>query len=595
LEDRELLSATVQGTDPKGDHWTLQLFGPGTMNVSYVTPTGPQALTPGMKNTPVLIDTITISGTNGLASRLVGTVTPAPGSDGKVFFQNLLETGGVAQQHLDATDPIGQLQPPEVENGILAIKMPNFWLGNTRGTVPPADSRSSALLNPGQVPNFAEVGKINIPDGVSTLNFGGVDTKFTPTGGTPLAGNGQNNRFNVNLGVPFAIGTSIIVNKVVTDATAASSTTSAPANQDTVFFNVAGRMNLFQANEIDGDPKNPGTQFLNQTPTSTSSLLAGGTYVVDQDFDSIITQNIFNANQQFVLSQGLGLTGQGGFIRVGGNATEFTVMVDNNPSTSSGGASTNASIANFSIGGQTNDVLVLAGGTVRNAFFGLGMDNTKINADVIGGIQANRGVTDSQVTVARGIGRFVSGGDVVGSNVQSGYAMQFELDGADLLNGVPTPSIINRELNSNNLLGPLAGNGGQINARIAGDVVNSVFSASVEPVPNYFLANTPGVLTQPSTINFPFGAPGNVIYPRGVINAKVEGTINNSGIVSSNNQTVPGQISVGSGQAGNAFFAKVVKVQTGPVIPPVVPEPPYSGTVYGRYQRLVGVFARHKK
>ena len=67
LETRQLLSslstvptATVSGTDTKGDRWTLTLYGPGTLNVVDKNGT---AFTPANQFTPDDINTITVSGT----------------------------------------------------------------------------------------------------------------------------------------------------------------------------------------------------------------------------------------------------------------------------------------------------------------------------------------------------------------------------------------------------------------------------------------------------------------------------------------------------------------------------------------------------
>src|SRR5271166_474325 len=94
LETRELLSslstvptASVSGIDTKGAHWTLTLYGPGTINV--VDKNG-NAFSPATQFTPDDINTITVSGTVTSESRLVGKVTYVPsGSDGRVFFQQL--------------------------------------------------------------------------------------------------------------------------------------------------------------------------------------------------------------------------------------------------------------------------------------------------------------------------------------------------------------------------------------------------------------------------------------------------------------------------------------------------------------------------
>ena len=103
---------------------------------------------------------------------------------------------------------------------------------------------------------------INIPDGVNSLRFGGADTtKFFGTDPTQsLAQDGQNDQFLIRLGVPASIGTSIVVNKVISDAQAAAASTTGTANsptQKSVVFEVAGRINLFQANEIDGNTAIP--------------------------------------------------------------------------------------------------------------------------------------------------------------------------------------------------------------------------------------------------------------------------------------------------------------------------------------------------
>ena len=132
LETRQLLSslstvptATVSGTDTKGDKWTLTLYGPGTLNVVDKNGT---AFTPANQFTPDDISTITVSGTITSESRLVGKVNYVPAnSDGRVFFQQLT---------INNTGEYGQLNPALVhpkasipQNGIAAVDMPDFWLG----------------------------------------------------------------------------------------------------------------------------------------------------------------------------------------------------------------------------------------------------------------------------------------------------------------------------------------------------------------------------------------------------------------------------------------------------------------------------------
>ena len=283
LETRQLLSslsthpsASVTGTDAQGDVWTLTLLGPGTLNVvdqqgmAFPATNGsdngkPNVIPVGEKQD---INTITVSGTFTSQSRLVGKVTFVPAnSDGRVFFQQL---------SINSTGAYPQLNPALVhprastpQNGIAAVDMPNFWLGDTSGTAPTAKSNFHST----GTTQFFLAGGINAPEGINNLRFGGVDTTFTepvtaslPAGGEPLDKTDQNNEFVINLGPPIIGGTSIIVNKVITDA--GSSTTSVPFFQQSVTFAVNGRINLFQANEIDG---NAGlglvpTQF---TPTPT--------------------------------------------------------------------------------------------------------------------------------------------------------------------------------------------------------------------------------------------------------------------------------------------------------------------------------------
>ncbi len=251
LETRQLLSslstvptATVSGTDIKGDRWTLTLYGPGTLNV--VDSQG-NAFTPATKYTPDDINTITVSGTVTSESRLVGKVTYVPAnSDGRVFFQelNIDNTGAYSQLNTALVVPKAVLP----QNGIAAVDMPNFWLGYTSTTAPSVNSNFHQVNGT----PFLLAGGIDAPEGISTLRFGGVDTTYTTSGGTPLNLTGHNKEFVINLGPPVAGGTSIILNKVITDASPPGTASSTTVNQDSVTFVVNGRLSLFQANEIDG-------------------------------------------------------------------------------------------------------------------------------------------------------------------------------------------------------------------------------------------------------------------------------------------------------------------------------------------------------
>jgi hypothetical protein len=459
LETRKLLSTkTISGQDSDGDTWVLRLQGPGDLRITKQVDAQGNDQT---LDSASQIDTITIAGADPLSTRLIGQVKRGPNGDGKVFFNNIDELGGRAEG-------------PAATNGIYAIDMPDFWLGNTATAATPTAEPT-----------------ISIPDGVITLRFGGADTTFTPPGGTDLNTNNQSDTFNVNLGIPRTQGTTVIVNQVVTSGQAgAASSTGTPGTptQDSVVFNVAGRLNQFQANSILGNTAFPTTGFRG----------GGGTLVVSQT------------------DTATGVTGQIGFARVGGNATNFSVQ-------------TNDKISNYYVGGEANNVQILAPAGSRAIEFGKGMDTATILTHYIDSLQANRGAVNSNVTVDRNVGRVTFGGDVVDTNftagVQQGLAAVFSNQTA------PTTA-------------PTAQDGGAItNVLIAGNVMNSVFAASTEP------------------LNGTYGT-SDLLLPHGHIEAKVGGTIDNSTATPDSPNT--------------AFFSKYVKLDQGPVIPPSVPELPFG-------------------
>ncbi|MGC8639915.1 MAG: hypothetical protein ACP5XB_08585 [Isosphaeraceae bacterium] len=590
LETRKLLSAlsttptaTVSGTDLKGDHWTLTLYGPGTLNV--VDKNG-QAFTKANQNIPDNINTIIVSGTTTSQSRLVGKVTYVPpGSDGRVFFQQLTIENTAAYGHLDPN-----LVRPRLtgqQNGIAAVDIPNFWLGNTSGTAPTQNSLFHSTSNGlgGETP-FKVAGGIDAPEGINVLRFGGVDTTYTPPNGTPLNQTKQNNEFVINLGPPVSDGTSIILNKVISDAGSSTVASTTTTYQDAVTFVVNGRLNLFQANEIDGSTGTGlvPTQFI-EPSSSTTSLLAGGTYLVSD-------------------VGGGTSTGQIGNIRIGGNVTNFTAMALATDlfTFPSADPSTGPQVSNFFIGGETNNVILVAPAGSRNVQFGRGMDNVIINSAIISNLKANRGAIGSSITVKRTIGNLSIGGDVVNTNIQSGYAQELSavanvpltaLNGqtiaaAGVFNGQAPPTIVNRIQNTllnQPTYAPLAHGGGSIHGRIAGNVTNSVISVAVDPNPSGI--NNPGQYQLATSTNFPFGSPSNIILPGGNINVKVEGQIDNSGLQSGTNPLVSPDIA-----SNIAFFAKHVNLHKGPVVPPDVASAPYASPVpYGRSQSaLRGLF-----
>jgi len=564
LETRQLLSigisskldfsqptAVAKGTDPDGAQWTLRLYGPGALSV---VGTGGQVFSKSTQGISQSIQQITVGGAITTETRLVGTVKPTSTGNARVYFQNLFVTPSGELGKID----IGQVSNfRTVQNGIYAIDMPNFYLARTETTAPFLPTPIHALT-----PNTFEAGSINIPQGVITLRFGGVDVDYTPTvngvPGTPLNQTAQNNEFAIVLGTPIVQGTSIIVNSVNSDGEA-NSTSGSPPFQDYATFLVAGRLNLFQANEIDGNTTTSllPTQLVNSSFTA-STVSPGGTMVI---------------SAPTTLTAGSSAsTGQIGDVRIGGNVTNFTTLVTENVlDVEAAEGQLDAKISNFYIGGQTNHVLLIAPSGSRNVSFGLGMDNVTINSLAISSLRANRDAINSNVTVSRSIGNLLIGGDVDSTNVNVGESQSLFSDVATVVGvtspdhgaffGFPPPIVINPQMNPLTLnFEPFAQNGGTMNVRIAGSVTNSVFSASVDSNPS----GPAGPLTSPT-----FGKDeGDLVLPRGVINAKVEGTINNS-----NNAMV--------GDPSKAFFARLVRVGHGPVIPPTVPYAPLHGrTVY---------------
>jgi hypothetical protein len=552
-------TAQVSGTDPSGAHWTLKLYGPGTLNV--VDASG-VAFTKAGSQVPDSINTITVGGSITTETRLVGRVTPAPDGNSNVYFENLQVT---------PTGSLGRVDPGQVSNfrqqqlGIATIDMPGFYLAHTETSKP---SGTSPLHTGAQL-----AGSMNIPGGVINLRFGGVDADYTPPGGTPLNQTGQNNEFAINLGLPLVMGTSVIVNSITTDAQANSTTATAPF-QDMVTFLVNGRLNLFQANAINGNATSGlvPSQFLGSSAPTTGN--PGGTYLIS--------------------GGGSFGTGQIGDVRIGGNATNFTTIAEEYAITTTPvEGALDAKVSNFFIGGETNNVILMAPSGARNVAFGLGMDNTTINALAIQNLRANRDATNSTVTVSRSIQVLFIGGNVENTNIQAGYAQSLFAasifpssnpftSGGGVFFGSPPPTITNHKISpETQLLEPFAQNGGSITGRIAGNIVNSVLSASVDPNPSG-ITNSSGSFEQQNTPLFPFGAPDNLVLPRGSINVKFEGTADNS--------TNP--LVAVSAPPNAAFFANSVTIKKGPVIPPSVPYQPYvAPTTYHRGQvTLRGVF-----
>jgi hypothetical protein len=457
LEERMLLTSTITGYDVDGDRWVLKLEGPGALQVTKVPDASgnPQSL-----DSLSSIDTITVAGANPMTTRLVGQVIRGANGDGKVFFNHLTELGGRAENTTGT-------------NGIEAIDMPAFWLGQTLTTTGAAEP------------------SISIPDGVINLRFGGADTTYTPPGGTPLNTNNTADAFTVNLGLPRTQGTSILIDQSITSAQAGTTTSTGTAGtptQDSVTFTVSGRINQFQANGIQGSTAFP-----------SSGFTGGGGTIVNAITDPLTA-----------------IIGQIGYSRVGGNATNFSVM-------------TGDKVSDFYIGGETNNVFLLAPNGSRTIGFGKGMDTVTIQTHFITTLQANRGALNSNVTVDRNVGRITFGGDVVNTNIISGVQQSL------------ATVYQNQAANTN---APTAQDGGALtNVLVAGNITNSLFTASVEP------------------FNSDFSDPQALKLPHGHITAKVGGTIDDSGVAG----FTPDQ----------AFYAKYVNVIKGQVVPPIVPELPF--------------------
>ncbi len=483
LELRQLLSATVSGTNTAGDHWTLTLKGRGALQViKQNDSTG----NPGALNSATEIKSIIISGTDPATTRLTETVTKAAGSTGRVFFQQLTELPNRSEKLA-------------LGLGIQAINIPDFYLGVTDPTTTTRATQPRA--------------SITIPDGINSLRFGGVDTTaFFGTDPTQsVAQDGQNDQFLVRLGLPASTGTSIVVNTITSGAQAAvTSTTGTPNSptQKSVVFEVSGRLNLFEANQVVGN-----TQF----------APAPGTF----DAGTIVSA---------LPDPAQGLTGLIAFVRIGGNATNFSAL-------------TNGQLSNFYVGGEANNVSVLAPGGSRNLYFGKGVDTTTILTHSIENLYANRGMLNSRVVSERQIGNIQLGGDVVNSTVLSGYLQGLAGAVTTIENNA---SQFGQFFQSPVTLPiPTAQAAGNITAFVTGNVTNSVFAASDNPISQPAATTATGVT---------FGNAQDALLPLGQITAKVAGSIDNSSVTPDMPKT--------------AFYARTVKFTHGVVVPPNVVEPP---------------------
>ena len=126
--------------------------------------------------------TITVGGLDqspkpGWSARSNRAPTAIPTSTSKT--SNVTNTGELGK--ID----VGQVSNfRTVQNGIYAIDMPDFYLAHTETTTP---STASLIHANGACPP----GQIDIPEGVNTLRFGGVDVDYTPAGGTAAQQDGS--------------------------------------------------------------------------------------------------------------------------------------------------------------------------------------------------------------------------------------------------------------------------------------------------------------------------------------------------------------------------------------------------------------------
>ena len=135
LETRQLLSslsttpsATVSGTDIKGDRWTLTLYGPGTLNV--VDQNG-NAFTPATE-----VHARRHQHDHGFGN---GDVREPAGGQGHLRSRGLRRHACFSSS-LPSTIPAptgtstrtwSGPRSSTPQNGIAAVDMPNFWLGDT--------------------------------------------------------------------------------------------------------------------------------------------------------------------------------------------------------------------------------------------------------------------------------------------------------------------------------------------------------------------------------------------------------------------------------------------------------------------------------
>jgi hypothetical protein len=338
----------------------------------------------------------------------------------------------------------------------------------------------------------------------------------SPGGGIPApATNAFADKASIKLGLPSFLGTSIYVDKFVSD-TKAGTTAAQPIN-DEIDIETIGRINAIQANEIGGNPDIAATGYL-----------GGGGTIVRSSGEYL---------GQAIQTNVVGAIGQ---VMVRNNATNFSVQ-------------SGTSIRRLNIGGETKNVFALGVNGIRYAQFGLGMDSVTIHAHTMSRLEMARGAVGSEVKTTRQMGYFRSGGDVINSTILAGINQNLQ-------------SEFRQQTASTDTLADL---GGAINAQIAGNVIDSIFAASYEPS------------------NGSYDSPNAMALGGGKIDAKIEGTIDNSGVT-------PDAPNV-------AFYAFKTNVNRGPVAPPYVPSTPaetpakFTRIPTGNFNSLGRPFPSNKK
>ena len=229
------------------------------------------------------------------------------------------------------------------------------------------------------------------------------------------------------------------------------------------------------------------------------------------------------------------------------------------------------------------------------------MDNVTINSLTIQSLRANRDATNSTVTVSRSIQNLIIGGNVENTNIQAGYQQSLFADIELPLvepvhvrqrrasSATPPPTITDTTSVSPRLGIPRAPRPERRRDhrpdRRQHHQLGDLGLGRPEPVRHRALGgrSTRAIPAGPTGFTSRSGRRTTSYLPRGVINMKFEGTVNNS--------TNPAGLDLRR-RSTRRSSPEVVHIKKGPVIPPSVPYQPYvAPTVYHRGQNtLKGLF-----